>query len=376
MPVEPAAPAKAAPDASGLQHIRERIDTVDSQLLELLNQRAQCSLEVGAIKASSGAPIFRPAREHILLDELVSHNPGPLPGNHLRAIYREILSSSRALQRTIKVAYLGPEGNFSHMAGLEYLGSSLDFTPCASLQSLFAAVAAKECELGIVPLESARQGSLADTIDLFANHAVSIQAEWFSRNQLCLFSRHEQLEDISTLYAPPHLLAQCAGWIKRTLPAARQVPLESTLQAAHIVLEEHNAAAIGHNALAMRLGLHVLDRDLEDYASTWTRFCVIGPENQCASPEADKSSILFSLPDAPGSLGAVLQCFTEVGINLSKLESRFIGQEHNTYMFFADLACNVLKPECAVMLGKIRSRCHSLRILGVYLAGTQIVSHA
>lgn len=354
---------------ANLVELRKRIDALDKQLLELLNQRAGCSLEVGAIKAMSGGAILHPGRERELLDHLMSQNKGPLPNTHLRAIYREILSSSRALQKELRVGYVGPEGNFSHMAGIEYLGSSLDFMPFSSLEELFSAVANKACELGIVLLESSRQGSLAETIDLFATNKVSIQAEWFSRNMLSLFSREDSMASIHTVYAPPHLLAQCAGWLKRSLPKAKQIPVESTLAGAHAVREEAGSAAIGHNNLALRLGLHVLATQIEDYASTWTRFCLIGQQGTQTDPKADKSSVLFSLPDAPGSLGTVLKCFSDAGVNLSKLESRFIAQDHNTYMFFADIACNLHGQDCPNLLENIRNCCQTLHILGTYPSG-------
>lgn len=353
-----------------LPAIRREIDAIDQGILELLNRRAVCSLEAGALKKGGGA-VYRPGRERLLLETLQDANDGPLPGAHLRAIYREILSSSRALQHPLKAAYLGPEGTFSHAAALEFFGQSMDFRPMPRFEDIFAAVENRDCETGVVPLENSLHGTVVRSIDLFADHDVYIQAEWFSRISHCLLSRATELAAVRTVYSHPQALGQCGEWLRANLPRARQVAMDSTAAAAHKVLDEDGAAAIGHGNLASRLGLAVLARNIEDAADNWTRFVSIGAE----PPErqgADKTSLLFTLADKPGALASALRCLADAGINMNKLESRPMRRERWKYIFFCDVACDLTDPAHAALLEAFRGHCHACRVLGAYPAGASI----
>ncbi len=398
-------------DDTQFNGLRQEIDGIDDAILALLNRRAACSIRIGAIKAKSGGAVFRPGREQMLMEKLLAANPGPLPEEHLRGIYREILSSSRALQRPLRVAYLGPEGTFSHMAGLEFFGEALHFTPMPHLSDIFQAVENHSVDLGIVPLENSLNGAVGQSIDLFAGHEVHISAEWFSRISHSLMSREKSLAAVKAVYSHAQALGQCSEWLRKNLPNARQVSLESTAAAAHKALAEDGAAAVGHGALAARLGLSVLAGGIEDSADNWTRFCSIssGPvrrdtasgsifcsghvpkeyipaaknlpslsddeQNPCCVPghcDADKTSVLFSVADKPGSLAAVLQCLGASNVNMSKLESRPLRTERWKYVFFADLDCDLTGPDHAALVEKLRGICHSFRILGAYSKGRNI----
>jgi chorismate mutase/prephenate dehydratase len=363
-----AAPARSA---RRLLRIRGEIDAIDENLLDLLNKRAQCSLEIGAIKSVQGDPVYRPGREQLLLENLLERNGGPLPDTHLRHIYREILSSSRLLQQPLRVAFLGPEGTFSHMAGLEFFGKSLDYHPMQHIEHIFEAVENRDCELGIVPLENSLHGTVARSVDLFAEHEVYIQAEWFSRISHSLLSREENMAAVATVYSHPQPLGQCAIWLREHLPRARQVSLESTAAAAHRVLSEPGAAAVAHGGLASRLGLGVLARRIEDASDNWTRFAAIAP-TPSEHDGADKTSVLFTLADKPGSLSAVLDVFAGAGINMNKLESRPAKRERWKYVFFCDLAVDLTAPEHEALLENVRGHCHSFRILGAYPSGNDL----
>ena len=368
IPDVPATDASDAEKTAWLDQARVAIDALDSDILTLLNRRAGYSIAVGRFKAGSGAPIFRPGREQALMEKLLSANPGPLPAEHLRAVYREILSSSRALQLPLRIAYLGPEGTFSHMATLEYFGESLIYQPKGHLADIFEAVGNGACELGVIPLENSLNGAVGQSLDLFATHDVHVQAEWFSRIRHSLMSRERSLAAIKTVYSHPQALGQCAAWLRQHLPNARQLSLESTAAAAHRALEEPGSAAIGHAGIAPRLGLAVLEQGIEDQSDNWTRFFAIGP-TPVDTQDADTSSLLFSLADKPGSLAAVLRCFAEAGINMSKLESRPMRGERWKYIFFVDLDCNISSPAHLATLERVREHCHSLRILGAYCSG-------
>lgn len=354
--------------SSRLGLIRREIDAIDAGILDLLNRRARCSLEAGRLKSGKGANVYRPGREALLLENLLDKNSGPLPGTHLRAVYREILSSSRALQHPLKVAFLGPEGTFSHMAALEFFGHSMDFWPMSRFDDIFEAVENRDSEIGVIPLENSLHGTIVQSIDLFAAHEVYIQAEWFSRISHTLMSRETSLEAVKTVYSHPQPLGQCAEWLRANLPDARQISVDSTAAAAHKVLGESNAAAIGHGGLASRLGLGVLARSIEDTGNNWTRFVSIGPEPP-ESHGADKTSLLFTLADKPGALASVLQCLARAEVNMNKLESRPMRPERWKYIFFCDVSCDLTDPDHTGLLEELRAYCHSFRILGAYPAG-------
>ena len=319
--------------AQRLAAIRKEIDSVDLELLRLFNRRADLSLEVGRIKATEPGIIFKPLREREVLDGLAAKNPGPLPEEHLRAIWREIFSSSRALQRPQNVAYLGPEGTFSYFAGVEYLGHAASFHPCGDITQIFEEVSSGQCELGVVPLENSLQGTVGVSFDLFLKHEVFIQAELFSRISHCLLS---------------------------------------------------NAPAIGHGKLADMLGLGVLARRIEDEPGNWTRFVIIGPKSaqpgqSGTAPRpmpghtgADKTSLLFTLPDKAGSLSTVLDLLAGNDINMRKLESRPLRGQCWKYVFFADVESDLEDPRHAALLERLRNACTSFRILGSYPTGPQL----
>ncbi|MDR2488017.1 MAG: prephenate dehydratase [Desulfovibrio sp.] len=360
----------AANPEHSLEELRAAISEVDRSLVALLNKRATLSLDVGSLKRGSAAsPIFRPGREAELLKTLATCSAGPLPESHLRAIYREILSSSRYLQSPQRVAFLGPEGTFSHMAGRALLGSLASFHPQHNLPMVFQAVESGDCDIGVVPLENSLQGSVGQSFDLFMKHPLHIRTETYCRIRHSLLSRERDLASVNVVYSHPQPLAQCANWLMRNLPRARVAPLESTAAAAHHVAEEAGAAAIAHADLAAELGLHLLANGMEDQPGNWTRFAVVG-RNPADRPGADKTSLLFSVADKPGSLFRVLQCLADKSINMRKLESRPQGDNWK-YIFFADLECDIFNKEYAGILESLEEHCLSLRVLGSYPSGRQ-----
>ncbi len=352
----------------GLEEIRKNIDLIDENLLELLNQRADCCRKVGLLKAESKDIVFKPFREKEVLGRLLQKNRGALPGNHLQAIYREIISSSRKLQRPQEVVYLGPEGTFSFFAGIEYLGHSTDFRPCDNLEDVFRAVSAREAELGIIPLENSLQGSVGQSLDMFLKNNVYIQAEIFSKISHFIMSSENSLSRIKTVYSHPQALSQCSTWLRIHLNNALIVPMESTAAAARKVANEKGSAAIGHIKLGEMFGLNILSRRIEDLPDNWTRFMVIGSSMPVGGNQ-DKTSILFTLPDKPGALVTVLNLLAKQGINMKKLESRPLRSEKWQYVFFADLECDLTDDEYTDLKKDLANSCHNMRILGSYPAG-------
>ena len=339
-----------------LTELRAAIDEVDGELLTLLHRRAEISRMVGAAKKDEGGPVFRPEREQEVVERLLRINRESrgegLPDEHIARIWREIFSSSRALQRPLRAAFLGPEGTFSHMAALECLGHSISAAPCENFDAVFRAVAEGTCDLGLVPLENSLHGSIGQCIDLFAEYDVHVVGEHYSRIRLCLMSRESGLSAVRRVYSHPQPFGQSRGWLRAHLPGAALMPEESTAAAALRVRDEAGSAAIGHPGLASMLGLDVLADSLEDSTSNWTRFAVIAPGREARSPRAEpgtalKTSLLFTVAHRPGTLAAVLNILSGAGINLSELESRPMRGSIGEYVFFLDAVCDLLRPEHA-----------------------------
>ncbi|MEW6076376.1 MAG: prephenate dehydratase [Thermodesulfobacteriota bacterium] len=359
------------PENRTLEQLRQEISRTDREILTFLNRRAELCLAVGRIKAATDDAIFKPFREKEVLQQLVGSNPGALPEDHLRAIYREILSSSRKLQRPDKVVYLGPEGTFSYFAGVELLGGSTDFEPRGSLADVFAAVAAREAALGVVPLENSLHGSVGQNLDFFLRYPVFIQAEIYCRVSHCLLSAGDGLEAVQTVYSHPRALEQCAAWLDAHLPRAECVPVSSTAAAARRAAGRREYAAIGHSRLADMFSLKILAARIEDMPDNWTRFVTIGPDMPAVSGR-DKTSLLFTLPDRSGALSDVLSVLARGNINMKKLESRPLKTDQWQYLFFADVECDLNDDEYSGLMRELSGKCHSLKILGSYPAGRNV----
>ncbi len=360
-----------------LQKIRQEINAVDEELLQILNKRATLSLEVGHIKAEQTDTIFKPSRERQVLDNLEHNNKGPLPSAHIRNIWREIFSSSRALQRPQKVAYLGPEGTFSYFAGVEYLGSSVEFSPYTNFHDIFNAVHKNECELGIVPLENSLQGTVGQCFDLFYNFEVFIHAEVFFHISHALLSKSSSLSHIKRIYSHSQPLTQCDNWLRINLPTAELIPVESTAIAAKRAEKDLESAAIGNIALANISDLNILAKAIENSTDNWTRFVIIAKEDNSLNlpttcnntQEHKKTSILFTLTDKPGSLACVLASLAKNNVNMRKLESRPLhlsSGECWRYVFFADVEADLEQDNYDNLLQELREICNSFRILGSY----------
>jgi chorismate mutase/prephenate dehydratase len=355
-----------------LTEIRTQIDDLDERILDLLNKRAFLSREVGQLKSDSLDIVFKPFREKEVLSRLNSLSPGILPEDHLRAIYREILSSSRRLQQPQTVAYLGPEGTFTHLAGLEYLGRSMDFTPCPTLHDVFLTVASRKADLGVIPLENSLQGSVGQSLDLFLQYNVYIHAELFSRISHALLATNADLSSVRTVYSHPQALAQCSGWLRTNVPQASVIPTESTAAAAaQAEREGDGSAAIGHPRLVERYGLKAVALDIQDLPDNWTRFLVIGPTPTVGSSR-DKTSLLFTTPDRPGALAAILNLLADQGLNLTKLESRPLKGEKWKYVFFMDVECDLSQEQYENTMSNLTSLCHTMRVLGSYPTGPHL----
>lgn len=350
-----------------LTEIRKKIDAVDARLLELLNQRADLVHEVGEIKRQNGGPIFAPDREERLLRSLTERNAelgGRLPARSIRAIYREIISASYALEKGLKIAYLGPAGTYTHEAARQKFGASVEYEPQENIAEVFNAVARGNVDFGVVPIENSTEGTVTFTLDEFVHSDLQICAQWLLRIEQNLMANCPR-EEIRKIYSHPQSLAQCRQWLRNHFPGVELVESASNTRAAQRASEEPGTAAIAGRTAAELYNLPILEAGIQDCPNNTTRFLIIGPET-CPPTGNDKTSILFAVPNESGALFAALEPLQKLGISMSKIESRPSRRRAWEYLFFVDVQGHATDPNLSKALAELKERTTSLKILGSY----------
>jgi len=349
-----------------LDSLRKQIDAVDLEIIERLNARVRLAGEVGRAKQKQGAHAYVPSREEAVFERLLAANPGPLTPTALKAVYREIISASLALQKELRIAYLGPEATFTHQAALKNFGSSLYFQPCATIPDVFTAVERGEADHGVVPIENSTEGAVFHSLDMLVETELKIVAQVFLPIEHCLIS-NEPLEKIKTVFSRDQALGQCREWLRRNLPAATASALDSTAEAVRRARETPGAAAVASRLAAELYGVPVVAAGIQDRADNVTRFLVLGPN---VSPPLgagrDKTSLVFSLHDQPGALLRALEPFSARGVNLSKIESRPSRQKVWHYYFFIDCLGHWEDPVIQEAVTALRRECPFVKWLGSY----------
>src|SRR5215469_16407319 len=296
--------AGASRGTASLKNLRSHIDKLDLQILELVNKRAGLAAEIGKLKNDHGAEVFTPAREEEVLKNVLEANKGPLDENTVRAVYREIMSGSRALQKVLKIAYLGPEYSFSHLAAVERFGQAVEFMRVGSIAAVFEEVNRGHADFGVVPLENSTDGRVADTLDMFMRlPQLKICAESRLRIHHNLLANCEQ-QEIRRIYSKPQALSQCRNWLSKNVPHASLHEVASTAIAAELAQREPGAAAVASRQAAVKYNLRILFSDIEDSPYNETRFAVIGHQ-EAGKTGHDKTAIMFRIPHNPGSLVSV-----------------------------------------------------------------------
>ena len=349
-----------------LDDIRKEIDRIDRQLLALLNERADLVHEVGVVKKRDGLQIYAPEREEALLRKLVEMNEGRLPEKSVRAIYREIMSAALALEDDLKIAYLGPEGTWTHQAAIKKFGHSVEYSAQPNFAEVFDQVSRRRADYGVVPIENSTEGAVSHTLDLFVDSPLHICAQILLRIENGLMAAIPR-DEIRTLYSHPQVFGQCRNWILRHFPDADLVEVSSTTRAAEIAREKaaEGAAALGGPLAAELNGLTLLEECIQDRATNTTRFLVIG-EKTCPSTGNDRTSLLFAIHDRPGSLVRALQAFEHFDINMSKIESRPSKRKDWEYVFYVDLAGHCEDDKLRDAISELEKHCSIVKILGSY----------
>jgi chorismate mutase/prephenate dehydratase len=349
----------------GLDEWRARIDEIDRQLLRLLNQRAALSLEIGRAKRESGEPVLVPEREQEILDELARLNPGPLPAEAIRAIWSEVLSASRCLQRPFRVSYLGPPGTNTHLAALRHFGSSAEALPVRSIPEVFEEVERGRADVGVVPIENSSEGVVNHTLDGLIDSELLICGEASLEVHHHLLSRAAELSEVKRVFSHPQALAQCREWLNRHLPDAEVVETPSTSVAAEQAVQDPAGAAVASELAGRLYQLPALQERIEDHANNVTRFLVIG-RRAAGRTGRDKTSVLFSIRDEVGTLYRILEPFATARLNLTKIESRPTRRRPWEYVFFVDFEGHRDDPVTQGVLAAVRERCLFLKVLGSY----------
>ena len=358
--------AHGDPEAALRMH-RDAIDALDREILARLNERAAHARAIGALKAESGGPAWRPEREAEVLARLTAGNLGPLTNEQVVGVFRRVMSACLALEQKLRIAYLGPAGTFSHAAVLRQFGEHVDAMPCATIDEIFRVGEGGRADYAVVPVENSTEGAVGRTLDLMCTTELSICAEIKLRVQQNLLSNARSLDGVAKVYSHPQSLAQCSQWLARRLPAAMCVPVSSNAEAARIAAAEEGAAAIAGEVAASIYGLAVLAAHIEDEPNNSTRFWVLGRQNVPPSGH-DKTSLVMSAPNRPGAVHALLAPFARHGVSMTRFESRPARTGLWEYLFFVDLAGHRDDPPVAAALAELATIASFLRLLGSYPA--------
>ncbi len=349
-----------------IQDLRKKIDDIDREILGLLNKRMTISEQIGLLKAALGRDVIDTAREGEILQKLASMNTGPLPEKTLRGIYREIFSGSRALQSPVTVAFLGPDGTYTHEAALERFGHSASYIPCSTVAEIFREVEQGGGRFGVVPVENSIEGSVRATLDELMTSSVGACGEISLQISHALVNLSGKMEDIRKVVSHPQALAQCRRWLDARLPG---IPLEdasSTAKAAQQAIGDPATAAVANERVSVRLGLQVVRRGIQDRVENITRFLVLGSLTPPPTGR-DKTSIVFWTEDRPGSLFKILEKFAAYELNLSRILSRpDRGAMPWKYAFFVDLEGHRDDPHVARCLKELATRDTMVKILGSF----------
>jgi chorismate mutase/prephenate dehydratase len=357
---------------SSLGNLRGEIDRLDQNLIGLLNRRAEIAVQIGQVKHDQGLEVWSAAREDEVISQVLAANPGPLPPETLRIIFRELMSGSRSLQRALHIAYLGPKYSYSHLAAVSKFGEAVVHVPVGSIAAVFEDVNRRHVEFGLVPLENSTDGRVADTLEMFVKLPnIMIRAEVRLRIHHCLMGRCDWSQ-IRRVYSKSQALSQCRNWLGKNLPQAAKVEVVSTAAAAELAQREDFAAAIASRPAASAYHLTVLAENIEDQPHNVTRFAVIGDKAEERTGR-DKTALMIRLPNQAGSLARTISPFEKFGVNMTWIESFPIpgpivkGDDTNpSYLFFIDVEGHQSDPAVHSAIEAIRKRCERIDIIGSY----------
>lgn len=355
-----------------LAELRSRIDRLDEQIQTLINARAECAQQVAAVKtqalAAGGEPpvFYRPEREAQVLQTIIERQQGPLDAESMARLFREIMSACLALEEPLRVAYLGPEGTFTQQAAIKHFGHWAQTVPLVAIDEVFRDVEGGAVNYGLVPVENSTEGVVNHTLDSFLGSKLKICGEVELRiHHHLMVGPNTRQDSISRIYSHQQSLAQCRKWLDAHMPKVERIAVSSNAEAAKRVHGEWNAAAIAGSVAAELYDLKIVSSSIEDHPDNSTRFLVIGRESVPPSGH-DKTSIIVSMRNEPGSLFRLLQPFNECGIDMTRLETRPAPNAQWSYVFFIDFKGHIEDANVQQAIAQIDALAQEVRVLGSY----------
>lgn len=355
-----------------LAPLRARIDEIDARLVELLNERAEVVVEVGKAKQKGAGPIYAPDREKQVLDRVRTRNHGPLPDRCLEAIWREMMSGSFALEKPLRVGYLGPKGSFSHLAAKKKFGASVEYDNVTDIAAVFEACLRGHIDYGLVPIENSAIGGIGETLDGFlGSNDVKVCAE-------VLINIHHNLvarcgpDEVKRVCSKPEAIAQCRHWLSGEMPNVEVMPVASTSRAAELAATEEGTAGIASELAAEIYDLKIIFANIEDNPQNTTRFFVIGKQDSKPSGD-DKTSIMFTTEHKSGALTDVLDVFRTHGLNMTHIDKRPSKRVNWEYIFFVDVIGHLSEEHVQRGLEEARKHCLQLTVLGSFPRAKEVL---
>lgn len=363
-------------EAAELQVLRDQIDSIDKQIHQLVNQRAKCAQEVAHVKEKY-APLdeqgnkqsvvfYRPEREAQVLKRVMQRNEGPLTDEGVARLFREVMSQCLALEEPLQVAFLGPEGTFTQQAALKHFGQAVNCSSQSSIADVFREVESGSANYGVVPVENSTEGVITHTLDSFAESSLKICGEVALRiHHHFLLADGSQPSQISKVYSHAQSLAQCRSWLDANYPNVERIAVSSNAEAALRAAKEPNAAAIASESAANLYGLATVAANIEDMPDNTTRFLIIGQQQTDASAD-DKTSMLISSKNEPGTLYNLLAPFHELNVSLTRIETRPAKTGTWNYMFFIDVEGHIQDDNVAQAIERVQQQSADFKWLGSY----------
>jgi chorismate mutase/prephenate dehydratase len=350
-----------------LSELREKIDAIDTQLLQLMNHRAECALEVAKTKLAQGetGTFYRPDRESLVLRRIQELNSGPLANETVVRFFRELMSACLALEKPLDVAFLGPEGTFTQQAAFKHFGHAVKTIPAATINDIFNSVESGSCQFGVVPVENSTEGVISHTLDRLLSSPLKICGEVEIRVHQNLLSFAENLADINEVYSHSQSLAQCRQWLSKHLPHAIQTAVSSNAEAARLAASNLHTAAIAGIAAAEVYDLKNIEKNIEDEANNTTRFIIIGGQTSAPTGK-DKTTLVVSTVNQAGALYKTLEPFATAGVDMLNIESRPSRQGLWDYVFFIDIEGHNEDINVADALTLLKNKVNMFKLLGSY----------
>lgn len=351
-----------------LTEIRDQIDSIDAQIQELISQRAECAQRVAHAKTQGGkvdAVFYRPEREAQVLRAVKARNHSLISDDDMMRLFREIMSVCLALEQPIKIAYLGPEGSYSHASVIKQFGSSAHSLAVSTIEEVFEAVERGEANYGLVPVENSSEGAVKQTQQALMKTSLKITGEVDLAIHHCLLGQAENLESIKKVVAHPQALGQCEHWLKNNMPWAETEAVDSNALAAQMATHDDSLGAIASEQAAQLYGLKILESHIEDSRDNTTKFWAIGTEATEPSGD-DKTAMIISMPNTSGALMSVLSSFANRNISMTRIISVPSINTKWDYLFFIDVIGHCKEPQMAEAIEEVKQKTSFYKFLGSF----------